>query len=41
VTEEAISTAHAIAVQESEPKANDDWRQRTAETVCLMSRKDK
>jgi hypothetical protein len=37
VTEEAISTAHAIAVQESEPKANDDWKQRTAETVLLLS----
>ena len=27
---------HAIAVQEVEPKANTDWRQRTAETVALL-----
>jgi hypothetical protein len=25
VTEEAISTVHAIAVQEAEPKAKTDW----------------
>ena len=31
----------AIAVQEAEPKANADWRQRTAETVVLMSRVQK
>ena len=29
---------HAIAVQEVEPKANTDWRQRTAENSCLLER---
>lgn len=32
MTEEAISTVYAIAVQEAELKATADWRQRTAET---------
>ena len=29
-----VSTDHAIAVQEYEPKVKYDWRQRTAEIIC-------
>ena len=29
-----VSTDHAIAVQEYEPKVKYDWRQRTAEFIC-------